>query len=254
MSRFALPAALLAGLLASTVALRAQRVSTTPRTGLPADILALACAPQAGQAQPDTPLRITGGQEAVTRRNYAPGDLVTLSAGAVNGIRVGQEFFVRRTLSGRRYEPTVAQPVVKQTAGWIRVWAVDDTMSLATITHACDSIEVGDYLEPFALPDSVVANPNKPKAQRDNYARVMSAADLRSTFGRGDFFIIKRGAQEGIKPGAQFVVYRDKKESSNFLYELGEAVAVSVADHVSTLQVTMSRDAFFEGDYVAERK
>ena len=127
-------------------------------------------------------------------------------------------------------------------------------MSLATITHACDSIEVGDYLEPFALPDAVVPNPNKPKAQRDNYARVMSAADLRSTFGRGDFFLINRGTQEGITPGAQFVIYRDKKEGSNFLFELGEAVAVKVGEHVSTLQVTLSRDAFYEGDYVAERK
>ena len=25
-------------------------------------------------------------------------------------------------------------------------------MSLATITHACDTIEVDDYLEPFVLP------------------------------------------------------------------------------------------------------
>lgn len=254
MSRFALPAAILVGLLASTIGMRAQRVPVAPQTGLPADILALACAPQAGQIQPDSPLRVTGGQESVTRRNYAPGDLVTLNAGSVNSIRVGQEFFVRRALVGRSYEASVAQPVVKQTAGWIKVWAVDDTMSLATVTHACDSIEVGDYLEPFALPDAVVPNPNKPKAQRDNYARVMSANDLRSTFGRGDFFIISRGTQEGIQPGAQFVVYRDKKESSNFLYELGEAVAVKVGDHVSTLQVTLSRDAFFEGDYVAERK
>ena len=254
MSRLALPAAILAGLLASTIGLRAQRVPAASPTGLPADILALACAPQTGQTQPDSPLRITGGQDSSTRLNYAPGDLVTLNAGAVNGMRVGQEFFVRRTLKGRSYEMTVPQPVVKETAGWIRVWAVDDNMSLATITHACDSIEVGDYLEPFALPDAVVPNPNKPKPQRENYARVMSAADLRSTFGRGDFFLINRGTREGITPGAQFVIYRDKKESSNFLFELGEAVAVKVGDHVSTLQVTLSRDAFYEGDYVAERK
>ena len=127
-------------------------------------------------------------------------------------------------------------------------------MSLLTVTHACDAIEVGDYLEPFELPDTIVPNQSKAKPERGNYARVMAGVDLRSTFGRGDFFTINRGTQDGIKPGAQFVVYRDKKESQNFLFELGEAVAVNVGDRVSTLRVTLSRDAFREGDYVGERK
>jgi len=254
MSRFALPAAILAGLLASTVGLTAQRAPVTPQTGLSPDILALACAPTGAHAQPASSLRVTGGQDAFTRRNYGPGDLVTINAGTSNGIRVGQEFFVRRTQTDRDYEISGVVPMIVHTAGWVRVWAVEDDMSLVTVTHACDAIEVGDYLDPFALPDAVVPNPNKPKAERDNYARVMAGVDLRSTFGRGDFFTINRGTQDGITPGAQFVVYRDKKEAKNFLFELGEAVAVKVGDGVSTLQVTLSRDAFREGDYVAARK
>ena len=83
---------------------------------------------------------------------------------------------------------------------------------------------------------------------------MLNGNDLRNQFGRGDFFTIDRGAGEGIKVGAQFVVYRNKHENNNFLFELGEAVAVSVGPQVSTLQVTLSRDAFAEGDYVAERK
>jgi hypothetical protein len=54
--------------------------------------------------------------------------------------------------------------------------------------------------------------------------------------------------------GAQFVVYRDKREPGNFLFELGEAVAVSVNPESSTLRATLSRDAFMAGDYVALRK
>jgi hypothetical protein len=254
MSRFGCPTAILAGLLASTITVTAQRAPATPHTGLPADILALACAPAGTQGQPDTPLRITGGQDGVTRWSYAPGDLLTLNAGANNGIRVGQEFFVRRVNAGRNYDSNGKGPMMVQTAGWVRVWAVEDTMSLLTVTHACDSIEVGDYLEPFKLPDAVVPNPNKPKAERGNYAKVMPGIDLRTQFGRGDFFTINRGTADGIRPGAQFVVYRDKKENQNFLFELGEAVAVNVGDGVSTLRVTLSRDAFREGDYVAERK
>src|SRR4051812_25012616 len=153
MSRLALAAAILAGLLASTVALRAQRVPATPRTGLAPDILALACAPMGTHAQPDSPLRVTGGQDASIHWNYAPGDLITINAGTVNGIRVGEEFFVRRVKTARDYEVSGVAPMTIHTAAWVRVWAVDDEMSLATVTHACDAIEVGDYLEPFKLPE-----------------------------------------------------------------------------------------------------
>jgi len=254
MSRFTRPASIIAGLLASTIPLTAQRAPATPGTGLSADTLALACAPVAAYARPDTPLHITGGQDAVTRWNYAPGDLLTINAGVNTGIRVGQEFFVRRVVTARGSQANGSEPMIVHTAGWVRVWAVDDTMSLLTVTQACDAIEVGDYLEPFTLPAAVIPNPDKPKPERGNYARVMAGVDLRSTFGKGDFFTINRGSHDGVKPGAQFVVYRDKKESQNFLFEVGEAVAVNVGDRVSTLRATLSRDAFWEGDYVAERK
>jgi hypothetical protein len=252
MSRFVWASALVTTLLTSTAFVTAQRAPAAPPTRLSAEILGLACASTLTAQKPDTPLRVAGGQDSFTRRNYAPGDLVTINAGSTNGITVGQEFFVRRVIKNRTAKS--AEPLMIHTAGWLRVYAVEDTMSLATVTYACDSIEVGDYLDTFKLPEPVVPNPDKPKAERDNYARVLLGNDRRSSFGRGDFFTINRGSNEGLTAGAQFVVYRDKRESGNFLFELGEAVAVSVGPQMSTLRVTLSRDAFTEGDYVAERK
>lgn len=234
--------------------LAAQRGPAPAQTGLPREVLSLACAPLAVVGLPAVPLRLTGGQDSVPRRNYQPGDLVTLNAGSTNGIKVGDEFFVRRPQVPRDTRVRPDTPVVIQTAGWIRVWAVDDTMSLATISHACDTIEVDDYLEPFALPTPPVPNPEKPKAERDHYAKVMRGTDLRTTFGEGDYFIINRGSSEGVTPGARFVIYHDKREAKNFLFEVAEAVAVTVSPTLSTLQVTLSRDAFGEGDLVAQRK
>jgi hypothetical protein len=49
-------------------------------------------------------------------------------------------------------------------------------------------------------------------------------------------------------------MYRNLGATQNFLYDLGEAVAVDVRPENSTLQVMTSRDAFREGDYVAIRK
>src|SRR5215212_696835 len=248
MSRFVWPAAFLSTLVASTALVTAQRAPAMAQTGLPAEVLGLVCAPTGVTDEPPMPLRVTGGQDVSTRRNYAPGDFVTINAGARNGMTVGQEYFVRRTEKDRTFKSDDG-PMTIRTAGWVRVYAVDDELSLATVTYACDAIEVGDYLEAFQLPEAVVPNPDKPKAERDHYARVLGGNDLRSSFGRGDYLTINRGSSEGVKVGAQFVVYRDKHESKNFLFELGEAVAVTVGPKVSTLLITLSRDEFHEGDY-----
>ena len=253
MSRYVWPATLAFTLAGSSALVTAQRAPAMSGTGLPADVLHLACAPTIAEEEPAMPLRVTGGQDAATRRNYAPGDLLTLNAGAKNGITVGQEFFVRR-IQRERYFKSPLRPLTVRTAGWIRVYAVEDEMSLATVTFACDAIEVGDYLESFKLPQAVVPNAEKPKPERDHYARVLTADDLRTSFGKGDFLTINRGSDEGVTVGAQFVVYRDKREAQNFLFELGEAVAVSVNPRTATLLITLSRDAFNAGDYVAQRK
>jgi len=243
-----------AALLAAATPLSAQRGPAASMSHVPSDVLALACAPAIAYDTPPMPLHITGGQDSSVRRNYAPGDLVTINAGTQNGITIGQTYYVRRlrTANDEKIRPSTPATVI--TAGWVRVWAVDDTMSLATIEHACDAVEVGDFLEPFSVPVPPTAAVDKPKAARDNYAHVLVGTDRRRSFGKGDFFTIDRGSSEGVAPGAQFVVYRDKHQSQNFLFELGEAVAVDVREKTATLQVTMSRDAFTEGDYVAQRK
>jgi hypothetical protein len=144
-------------------------------------------------------------------------------------------------------------------------------MSLATIVHACDAVEVDDYVEPFALPAVPLASGDRPDAQRGNYGRVIVGNDNRTAFGRGDYFIVDRGSDHGVTVGDGFVVYRDHQRRErmllehtgeshssdrrrNFLFELGEAVAVEVRPDRSTLLVTLSRDAFIVGDWVALRK
>jgi hypothetical protein len=245
---------LAAGLLAITAPLAAQRGPAPGVTHLPPEVLAAACAPTIAYEMPPAPLRITGGQDAFARQIFSPGDLVTINAGTQNGIDVGQEFFVRRAQVSREEAITRANPASIRTTGWIRVYAVDDMMSLATITHACDTIEVDDYLEPLVLRPLPTASLQRPKAERDNYARVLVGVDRRSSFGAGDFFMIDRGSDGGITSGMNLVLYRDKRLADNFLYELGEAVAIDVKADSSTVQVTVARDAIQEGDYVAMRR
>jgi hypothetical protein len=145
-------------------------------------------------------------------------------------------------------------PATIRTTGWIRIWAVDEDMSLATITHACDTVDVDDYLEPFVMPVVPAISRATGKPERGNYARVLSGQDRRSTFGHGDFLMIDRGSNQGVTPGARFVMYHDQKAPGNFLFEIAEAVVVDVKTDTATLQVMSAIDAILAGDYAGMRK
>jgi hypothetical protein len=231
-----------------------QRVGLPGSVGLPPEVVSLACAPTLRYEPPPTPLRVTGSQDSDVHRIFAPGDLITINAGSDNGIDVGQQYYTRRAMPREKRAISRDNPAIIRTTGWIRIYAVDDRMSLATIVHPCDSIELNDYLEPFVLPAVPAASSDRPKPQRGNYGRVTVGNDNRRSFGLGDYFVVDRGSDHGVTPGAQFVVYRDNLTPGNFLFELGEAIAVDVRPDSSTLQVTLSRDGFLVGDYVAIRK
>ena len=243
-------AALLAGLTAQPMA---QRGPAPGASRLPADVLGQLCAPKTALDLPDQSLRVTGGQDVSRRVLYSPDDLVTVSGGTQNGIEVGQEYFVRRVQFSEGRRVTYDNPASIRTAGWIKIYAVDETMSLATVEYACDTLNVGDYLAPFELP--ILPRPVAlGKPQRGNYGKILFGNDRRNTFAKGDYFIIDRGSDHGVTHSARFVVYRDKRLPENFLFELGEAVVVEVRPETSTLQATLARDAFMAGDYVAIRK
>jgi hypothetical protein len=169
-------------------------------------------------------------------------------------MEVGREYYVRRLQTAPRMPISREAPATVRTTGWIRVYAVDDELSLATVTHACDTIEVGDYLEPFELPVIPTVSTDRSKPERDNYGRVLVGADRRTNFGKGDYFVIDWGSDRGVEMGSNLVLYRNKHQDQNFLFEIGEAVAVQVAPGLSTAQVTVSLDAIHEGDYVGLRK
>ena len=244
---------LIAALLACAGPAWAQRAPAYTSVNLPADVLEQVCAPGLTFDTPPAPLRVTGSQEAVIHHTMSPGDLVTINAGTDNGIDVGQRYFARRVIPREKRDVSRDNPAVIHTAGWIRVYAVDTRMSLATIEYACDAVRLDDYLEPFALP--VVPPPLAAKPpQRSNYGRVLSGEDNRTRFATGEYVVVDRGSDHGVALGTQFVVYRDKQLSGNFLFELADAVAVDVKPETSTLRVTRAIDGVTVGDYVALRK
>ena len=85
-------AAMAVAALLGSATLAAQRGPSAAAAHLRADVIGLACAPTAALEMPDTPLRVTGGQDAGIRHSHAEGDLITINAGSRNGIEVGQEY------------------------------------------------------------------------------------------------------------------------------------------------------------------
>ena len=261
-----------AALLAAGGSLLAQTGPGASSTHLPAEVIALACAPTLAYEVPAPSLLITGGQDASTRRMFRPGDLITINGGSDNGIEVGQEYYVRMVQGAGGYSISRATPATIRTAGWVRVYAVDKLMSLVTVSHACDTpIEIGEYLEPFTVPIPSIADANPPQPQRENYGHILVGSDRRTMFGKNDFFTIDRGTDHGVTLGARYVIYRDKRRTETaklpittelpdtiitpeFLFELGDAVVVDVKPESSTLVATSSRSAFLSGDYAAIRK
>jgi hypothetical protein len=245
-------------LLGATVLLAvpalAQKGPAPSFTDLAPDVLSLGCAPVMAIAPPEETLRITGGQDTGHRRIFGQSDLITINAGTRQNMEVGREYFVRRPIAERGKKPSPSKPAVIQTVGWVRVYGVEEDLSLVTVTHGCDTIEVGDYLEPFTLPSMPAASANRNRPERDNYGHVLLGSDRRTTFGKGDYLVVDRGSKHEVTPGTQFVLFRNTRLPENFLYDLGEAVAVDVRDNTATLLVTVSRDAIEGGDLVAMRK
>jgi len=261
----------LASVLVGAVTLSAQTGPAPTITHLDADVIALACAPTLAFQYPLASLLITGGQDASTRHGFGPGDLITINGGSANGIEVGQEYYVRRLQAPRGTSMSRHQPGTIRTAGWVRVYAVEKTMSLVTVSHACDTIDIGDYLEPFSPPVPPRPDPNPAKPQKDNYGHILIGTDRRTMFARDDFFTIDRGSDHGVTLGARFMIYRDKRRmetkqlyavkdlpdevvTPEFLFEIGEAVVVEVKPEVSTVKALSARSALLSGDYVALRK
>jgi hypothetical protein len=262
-----------AAMLCVATPLFAQTGPAPAMTRMPPDVIAQACAPSLVFTKPVLSMLVTGGQDASTRLVFRPGDLVTINAGSENGIEVGQEYFVRRVQAPRGTGISRNAPATIHTTGWVKVYAVEKRMSLVTVTHACDAIDVGDYLEPFTVPQPPSAEVNPPAPQRENYGHILIGVDRRTMFGKDDFFTIDRGSDHGLVLGERVIVFRDKRKietmkltagalkdlpdeivTPEFLYELGEAVVVDVKPEVSTLRAMSSRTSFLTGDYVALRK
>jgi hypothetical protein len=136
------------------VALALSVVASAAAAQTPVDALtplqrAVACAPPTALLPPQNPLVVVGAQDTVDRTVYGDQDLIVLGAGSREGLRLNQQFYVRRPIRFGAYGKSALGSL---TQGWVRVVAVNETTSIASVDHVCGAIFQGDYLEPFTVP------------------------------------------------------------------------------------------------------
>jgi hypothetical protein len=215
--------------------------------------VAIACAPPPSlDAAPAEALRIVGSQDGVPRSLFGDRDLLVLSGGTSAGVQLGQQFFIRRTM-------TFASKISRgaKTLGWVRVVAVNDSTAIGSVDHVCGAILTGDYLEPFVALDAPAdAARDETPGQPDftTLGHIVTGNEDRNMVGAGDFALIDWGQNQGLMPGSRFAIYRDVGVAGLPLASIGEGVVISATSVMALTRVTRSNDAVYAGDYIALRR
>ena len=212
----------------------------------------IACAPLNPPAPPLNGMRVSGGYQG--RTMFGPGDALLINAGGRHGLQKGQRYFVRRYVADR-FTPASLDftPVSIHTAGWVTIVDTRDDDAVAQVTHACDGILEGDYLEPYT--DPVVPEPAPGgTADYDHPARIVMGDQRMQTGAAGTLMLINRGSDHGVRAGQTLTIFRATLKGHGPLADVGEATILSVRPQTSLMRIDSSRDAVYVGDLAAIRR
>jgi hypothetical protein len=137
--------------------------------------------------------------------------------------------------------------------GWVTVKAIDDVNALADVDFACDTIEIGDMLEPYVELTLPAASAPLEPADFTDRANVLTGVDGRIMFGDGDVMSIARGTLQGVVPGARYALYRDFHNGMPLVH-LGEAVVMETGEQTSKVAITRLLDPIQPGDIAVPRR
>lgn len=211
----------------------------------------LACGARAAGAAPDMSIRVAPGRER-GKSLFGPGETLIISAGTAQGMKIGQDYYVRRLIADRFVHP--AGDNVKtssvHTAGWVRIVDATADAAIAEIVKACDAIEEGDYLEPFVtLEVPLVTKDGEPDFA--NPGHVMLGDDRRQMAAQGDLMVFDRGSDHGLRAGQRLTIFRTTGGGTGPVARIAQATALVVNPGTSVIRIDKTSDAVTVGDLVA---
>jgi len=211
----------------------------------------LACGARAAGSPPDMSIRVAPGRER-GKSMFGPGESLIISAGTARGLKIGQDYYVRRLIADRFVHP--AGDNVKtssvHTAGWVRIVDATADAAIAEIVKACDAIEEGDYLEPFIKADvPITTRDGEPDFA--NPGHLMLGDDRRQMAARGDLMVFDRGSDHGLHAGQRVTIFRTTGGGTGPVARIAEATALVVNPQTSVIRIDKTSDAVTVGDLVA---
>ena len=188
---------------------------------------------------------VTDGRTAMTE------GLVVINRAPDDGLAIGQRYLAQRL----RTDPKRLSEGYSdlRVSGWVTIRAIDEFNALAEIDAACDTIEIGDMLEPYVetpLPTSATAPVYPDFSDR---AFVLFGIDNRVLFAAGDVFSIDRGTAHGVAAGNRYAIYRDFHNNLPLVY-MGDAVVMTAGEQTSKVVATAVVDGILIGDTVVPRR
>ena len=193
-----------------------------------------------------------------SRGLFGARDELLLDVGSRAGVRVGDNFIVRRRYETPLFEKRPRQrsrAVVmgEHSAGLVQVVAVDADVSTALIVYACDGIMPDDYLVPF-VPEPLPL-PEPPGVPLFDRAARILFADAGQNLGIPNrMLVIDRGAAQDVRVGQRLTLFRRSTSGPDRSVVIGEAIVVAAGRDSATIRIERASDAIVpgpDGDWAA---
>jgi hypothetical protein len=198
-----------------------------------------------------TPARqIVGSEQEQEQRVYSEGDYVYINAGAQQGVKVGQTFSVvrpRGKLSSKFTRKKGYLGVYVRELGQLRVIDVKERVSVALVETSCETMLNGDLIQPSP---QRLSPSQRAEVELDRFAdptgkqrgRILMARDSREMVTRNHIVYIDLGAEDSIKAGDYFTIYRPAGKGNITTFE-NEEIAPPTNDNFGSDRFGGSRDS-----------
>jgi len=248
------------------------------------------------EAVPQDTYLITG-EESDNKIVFNTGDFVYINKGSKQGVKVGDQFSVIRPVVNlvkvdwTKWQSAIlkAMGTVWDDEGRLVVTSVRPDVSIAQVSHGCDSLQRGDIVLPFmerpAPPIRVDKNLDRfaPLTGKP-LAMVITAKNFLAEAGRNDIVYVNLGNLQGVKVGDYFRIFHYTGTQHENVYQtpryafdvdgdlgptagfgrvsskfnwtnvprevLGEGLVLRTGPNSATVLITDSNREIYAGDYV----
>jgi hypothetical protein len=233
---------------------------------------------------------VISGEQSVDKVAFVAGQLVYINRGSAQGVKVGDEYFVIRSVKDELKEPWFkgqnellrAMGQTWADEGRLKVVHVGEKVSTAEVSSTCDYIQRGDIVLPFqerpAPPlkqNADVVDPFAPATGKTGMIVVSKYFGQAS--GTSSIVYVNIGASQGVRVGSYLRVFRNQGRGVATIYQnkdtefklfgfgstpvayewpglpreiLGEGIVLRVSGNTATLMLTAVRHEIYQGDYV----